>query len=66
MCDQKLIELVLQQKKGIKSLRMTFPDIQANMELSENNVMRVLGKEIGFVYYRTGYQFEQYSGDADF
>lgn len=63
--DQKIIEVQLQLKTGIKSMRMTFKEILQEKELNENNVLTVRGKEIGFVYYRTGYQEEQYTDEGD-
>lgn len=63
--DQKIIEVQLQLQTGIKSMRVTFKDVLENQQMDENNVLRVFGKEIGFVYYRTGYQVEQYANEGD-
>ena len=32
---------------------------------NDNHVLTIDGKEIGFVYYRTGYQEEQYADQID-
>jgi 6-phosphofructokinase len=57
--DQKLIETDLHFRHGIKSMRCTFKQIGENMEFDNNtHILKVMGKEIGFVYYRCGYQLE--------
>lgn len=57
--DQKLIETALQAKYGVKSMRHTFKEISQLIEFDKDtHVMKVRGKEIGFVYYRCGYQVE--------
>jgi hypothetical protein len=63
--DQKTIEVQLQLTRGIKSMRVTFDDVTKEGSLDENNVLTIRGKEIGFVYYRTGYQVEQYKTESD-
>lgn len=63
--DQKIIEVQLQLRTGIKSMRVRFSDVFSQGILDENNVLRINGKEIGFVYYRTGYQQEQYKNEDD-
>ena len=63
--DQKAIEVGLSQMK-IKSMRMTFSEIYKNHSMDpHSNVLTVRGKEIGFVYYRCGYQAEQYTSEDD-
>jgi hypothetical protein len=45
---------------------MTFSDIYKKMELEQDtHVLTIDDKEIGFVYYRTGYQEEQYLSNDD-
>ena len=39
--------------------------MKAEMSLDADNVLTVDGYEIGFVYYRTGYQAEQHACEAD-
>ena len=56
--DQKIIETELQKHTGIKSMRMTFAEIYEAMKMDENHVLTIRNKEIGFVYYRAGYQVE--------
>lgn len=57
--DQKFIETELQTKYGIKSMRLTFSEIFQQQEFDkETHVLKIRGKEIGFVYYRCGYQVE--------
>lgn len=31
----------------------------------ETHILKIMGKEIGFVYYRSGYQEEQYTSEDD-
>ena len=53
-------------KYGIKSIRATFKQIYQNMDVDSNtNILQVYGREIGFVYYRSGYQIEQYTSQND-
>ena len=53
--DQKLIEASLQFEHGIKSIRATFAEIASGLSLDQNNIATMWGKEIGYVYYRSGY-----------
>lgn len=46
-------------------MRVKFSEVFSNGILDENNVLRINGKEIGFVYYRAGYQVEQYKNEDD-
>lgn len=47
-------------------MRMTFSQIAENCEVDAvTKALKVKGREIGFVYYRTGYQLEQYDGERD-
>ena len=55
--DQKQIEYTLQATKGIKSMRATFKELR-EAKIDENHVLTFRGKEVGFVYYRNGYQAE--------
>lgn len=52
--DQKLIELAL-YNAGIKSLRMTFKEINKNGLISDEGILIVQNRLIGLVYFRTGY-----------
>jgi hypothetical protein len=37
-------------------MRMTFSEIQKHSKIDkEFNILTVLGREVGFVYYRSGY-----------
>ena len=57
--DQKSLEVELYDCHGIKTLRATFAEIWASYEIDDaTKVLRVQGREIGLVYYRTGYQYE--------
>lgn len=59
--DQKLIESELYSCCKIRSLRCTFEEIYRYGRLdNETGVLRVHNREIAFVYYRTGYQLDQY------
>jgi len=55
LADQKSIEAALQFKHGISSMRATFTEIGPEMNIDSSNTLHVRGKEIGLVYYRTGY-----------
>lgn len=45
---------------------MTFKQLQKDMHIDpKTKVMHVRSKEIALVYYRTGYQFEQYASTED-
>ena len=47
-------------------MRLTFSEIFQQQEFDkETHVLKIRGKEIGFVYYRCGYQVEQYTCDQD-
>jgi glutathione synthase len=47
-------------------MRCTLKEISENMDFDrDTHVLKVMGKEIGFVYYRSGYQVEQYTCDRD-
>jgi glutathione synthase len=54
--DQKIMEYELQATYKINSMRCTLEQIGEEAEFDQNNhVLRLRGKEIGFVYYRSGY-----------
>ena len=54
--DQKVIEVELQEKYEIKSMRLTFKEIAKYAVMDKNtHVLTVKGREIGLVYYRCGY-----------
>jgi hypothetical protein len=70
ICDQKLIEVDLFEKHGICSLRVTFAQLSERLHRDEttgalflDRTEKYVGREIAFVYYRTGYQVEHYSHD---
>ena len=47
-------------------MRCTFSEIQENAELDkDNHILKIRGEEIGFVYYRSGYQIEQYPTEKE-
>jgi glutathione synthase len=57
--DQKCLESELYDRQGIKTLRATFAEVWRSYEIDPaTRVLRVQGREIGLVYYRTGYQYE--------
>jgi glutathione synthase len=58
--DQKIIEAELYRRYRVHSMRCTLEEVQQNASISETKVLKVHGREIGFVYYRTGYQINQY------
>jgi len=47
-------------------MRCTFADIHKMMDFDKDtHILKIRGKEIGFVYYRVGYQVEQYTSEQD-
>lgn len=47
-------------------MRVTFESVTNEGEVDPvTKILKIRGKEIGFVYYRTGYQMEQYANDED-
>ena len=61
LCDQKAIEVTLQSKFKILSMRKTMAEIAEQGQVDpQTKKLTVAGKEIGFVYYRTGYQADHY------
>ena len=63
--DQKIIEVKLQQQFGIFSMRRTLSQIASDGSIDPNTKQLSIDDiEIGFVYFRTGYQAEQYCVDG--
>lgn len=61
LLDQKLIESELFRKYRIHSMRCNFDCIKVCGKVDPlTQVLTVTGKEIAFVYYRTGYQADHY------
>ena len=61
LCDQKIIEVRLQQKFKVFSMRKTFAQIATEAVLDPASKQQSIeGREVGLVYYRSGYQAEQY------
>lgn len=58
--DQKVIETELFRRYRIHSMRATFDEIDRFGSMDDEGILNVYGKEIAFVYYRTGYQADQY------
>jgi len=47
-------------------MRHTFKEVFALMNFDPNtHILQIRNKEIGFVYYRNGYQVEQYQDEND-
>jgi len=47
-------------------MRMTFSEIHKMQSFDKDtHILSIRGKEIGFVYYRSGYQVEQYTCAED-
>jgi glutathione synthase len=60
--DQKIIEAQLSFKHEIYAMRATFADVHREAKMDEDTgALFFRGKEIGLVYYRTGYSIEQYT-----
>jgi len=67
--DQKVIEFNLLRLYGIKSIRLTFEEALKDLEYStfDDNkriIHKKTGKEIGVVYYRTGYTTGDYYNES--
>ena len=61
MNDQKIMEYKLQVKYGIKSMRITFDQLIDEIQFDKGtHILKIRGHEIGFVYYRSGYQVEHF------
>lgn len=61
--DQKLIEYNLLKIYGINSVRCPFKDIKTHFEYSTENkrlIHKTTNREVGVVYYRTGYDLADY------
>lgn len=58
--DQKVIEADLYRRYKIHSMRCTFEEIGKYGKIDEQSRLTVHNREIGFVYYRTGYQEDNY------
>jgi hypothetical protein len=63
--DQKVIEHELYRRYKIHSMRCNFDCINCGKLDPETGVLKVMGKEIAFVYYRTGYQEDHYVDESD-
>jgi|688.fasta_scaffold409270_2 hypothetical protein len=53
--DQKFLEQALYQDHKIKSCRYTLKDICLKARVNEQGILFINEKEIGIVYYRSGY-----------
>ncbi|CCF57766.1 hypothetical protein KAFR_0D01200 [Kazachstania africana CBS 2517] len=66
--DQKLIEFNLLRLYGIQCIRLTFDEVATKLEYSKDGNKRLIlkgsGKEIGLVYYRTGYTETDYHNES--
>jgi glutathione synthase len=62
ICDQKWIEVKLFEKYKIRSLRLTLLEVSARVTRDDKTGCLLIDetREIALVYYRTGYQEEQY------
>ena len=62
ICDQKWIEVTLYEKYGIKSMRLTLLEVSSRVSRNADTGGLFIDavKEVSLVYYRTGYQVEQY------
>lgn len=57
--DQRCLESELFDSHGLRTIRASFQQLQEILQVDPHSkVLRVQGKEIGIVYYRTGYQIE--------
>ena len=65
VCDQKWVELELLDRYGINSMRKTLAEIGTEAVVDGEGRLWIRHREVGLVYYRTGYQMEQYAGEKD-
>ena len=57
LCDQKLIEVNLYKRHGIHSLRKSLAEVAAQADFDrETKRLCIAGREVGLVYFRSGYQ----------
>ena len=57
LLDQKELEFQLQSMAEVSSLRLTLSQISESIRVDpQDGLLYVQGKEIGLVYYRSGYQ----------
>lgn len=62
ICDQKVLEdEIFNLRHDALVKRKTFIELQSNSLIDEENILRVDGKEVAVVYYRTGYVPSNYS-----
>lgn len=53
-------------KFGVKSMRFTLKDLSDCISFDqETHIMKVNGHEVGLIYFRAGYQAEQYTSQQD-
>jgi glutathione synthase len=63
--DQKKQEFELQVKYGIPSMRVTFTELAAEGKVDETTgVLSVYDNEVALVYFRTGYDEDNYCKDG--
>ncbi|CAG0912678.1 unnamed protein product [Notodromas monacha] len=66
ICDQRLTQFQLHKMNPlIKVMRRTLKEIHERAELSSELRLKIDGKEIAVVYFRTGYMPDLYSGEGD-
>ena len=47
-------------------MRLTFAQVKEEADIDKDtHILTIRGEEIGFVYYRSGYQVEQYPTDKE-
>ena len=47
-------------------MRLTFAQVKDEADIDKDtHILTIRGEEIGFVYYRSGYQVEQYPTDKE-
>ena len=57
---------MLQKEHKVRSMRRTFAELTKQAKIDpKTKILTVDGREIGFVYYRTGYQINHYQKDNE-
>ena len=61
-----MTEFILQTNHNVRSMRRTFKELSINAKIDpKTKILTVEGREIGFVYYRTGYQLNHYQKENE-
>lgn len=63
-CDQKQIEIGLYETQGIRTMRLNLTEIaERGVMCQKTSILKIQEREVGFVYFRTGYDILQYENE---